>query len=84
MNIKDLAQSTEKRREYCSDHNENCGTDCVGCERYDSELAAIANAVRVLEKQDLLQHIHRGGEMNYPECIACALLKEAQEVQNAK
>ena len=44
------------------------------------ELNAIANAVVVLEKQDLLQHIHRGGEMNYPECIACALLKEAREV----
>jgi hypothetical protein len=62
------------------------GIACDVCVHYGADgceipkLCPIRKAVRVLEEHDLLQHIHRGGEMNYPECVACALLKEAREV----
>lgn len=83
MKLTDLLQSTKKRKEFCSDHNENCGNDCVGCERYDSELAAIANAVVMLEEQDLIKHYNDHDAFNNKpskDCPACALLKEAREV----
>lgn len=53
MKLTDLMLTTKERREYCSDHNDNCGNNCEGCERYDSERAAIIKAIRILGNKGL-------------------------------
>ena len=83
-NLTDLMLTTGKRRVFCSDYNNNCGGDCVGCERYEQELAAIAKAVVELKAQGWLYCRSCPASECYPKCGLRALLKQAREVLEGK